>query len=256
MPTLGMHALIGFTLGSQTNNKIKTLALVFGSLIPDVDLIVGVLAYLLPGGSIDLAKHIHRSWSHSLITISLILVVGLILTELSKRNTLTNKKLVYLSSFLPFMALGMLIHSFADVLYIGYYSHIDALDPTYNPGVELFWPVLTERFALLPIEVDDLIYNFLITSDFLTDSLLLYFPIIYLAFRNATSIKYRKSILFLSIVDFVIFFSLTLVSLLVPLPTDDMIFIAYLPGVLDIIFVLLFPLIMHETIENIYYPLC
>jgi hypothetical protein len=252
VPTLGMHALLGFLGGSQVKNKIMTLALVFGSLIPDIDIIVAVIAYFFPGGTIEASKYIHRSWSHSLITISIILVIGLIIYQLARQ-----KEYVQLSNyglFFTFMAIGMAVHSIADVVYIGYFTHADAATG-YNPGVALLWPLSFDRFALLPIEVEDVVYNFLITSDFLTDSLFLYFPVIYLAYRTNTSIKVRKPLLIISLIDASIFTLFTVTALLIPIIPDDMIFYSYIPGIFDILLVLTFPFLMHETIAKIYWPL-
>ena len=251
MPTLGMHALLGFLGGSQTKHKIMTLAFIFGSLIPDIDIIVAVIAFLLPGGSMEASKYIHRAWSHSLITISLILVIGLVVFQLAKQQN--NIQFSNYGIFLAFMAIGMVVHSIADVVYIGYYSHADAATG-YNPGVALFWPLSFERFALLPLEVDDVVYNFLISSDFLTDSLFLYFPVLYLAYRTDTSIRIRKPLLFIAIIDAIIFGLFTLISLLIPIAPDDMVFYTYIPGVFDVILVMIFPILMHETIEKIYWP--
>lgn len=156
--------------------------------------------------------------------------------------------------FFAFMAIGMVVHSIADVVYIGYYSHADAATG-YNPGVALLWPLSFDRFALLPIELDDVVYNFLIASDFLTDSLFLYFPVIYLAYRTGTSIKVRKPLLIISLIDATIYVFFTLAALLIPIAPDDMIFYTYLPGILDVILVMIFPFLMHETIGKIYWPI-
>ena len=112
MPTLGMHSLIGIAMGSQTKNKIMTVALVFGSLIPDIDLLVAVIAYFLPGGSIDAGKYIHRSWSHSFITIGFIFILGLMIYKSTQTETNWNNY----GLFFAFMAVGMLFHSLADVI--------------------------------------------------------------------------------------------------------------------------------------------
>ncbi|MFX0211990.1 MAG: metal-dependent hydrolase [Candidatus Hodarchaeota archaeon] len=252
MPTLGMHALIGFLGGSQIKNKTMTVALIFGSLIPDIDIIVAVIAYFLPEGSMEASKYIHRSWSHSLITISIIFLIGLFVYQITKQQE--NTQLSNYGLFFTFMTIGMVVHSIADVVYIGYYSHADAATG-YNPGVALFWPLSFDRYALLPIEVDDVVYNFLITSDFLTDSLFLYFPVIYLAYQTNTSIKVRKPLLIIAVIDAVIYGMFTMTALVLPIVPDDMIFYTYIPGIFDIILVMIFPLLTHETIEKIYKPL-
>jgi membrane-bound metal-dependent hydrolase YbcI (DUF457 family) len=251
VPTLGMHALLGFLGGSQTKNKIMTIAFIFGSLIPDVDIIVAVIAYFLPEGSIDASKYIHRSWSHSIITISIILIIGVVIFQLTREKE--NTQLSNYGLFLTFMAIGMIVHSMADVVYIGYFSHADAATG-YEPGVALLWPLNLYRFALLPLEVDDVVYNFLVASDFLTDSLFLYFPVLYLAYRKNTSIKVRKPLLIIALIDAIIYGLFTLAAILIPITPEDMIFYTYIPGVIDVILVMVFPLVMHETIENIYWP--
>jgi len=250
MPTLGMHSLLGLFMSSQVKNKIMTVALVFGSLIPDVDLVVAVIAYFLPGGSIDAGKYIHRSWSHSLITIGFIFLIGIIIYKSTQEETSWN---IY-GVFFAFMAIGMIVHSLADVIYIGYFTAADAA-ALYNPGVALLWPLRMDRFALLPVQVNNMVYNFLITSDFWTDSLFVFFPVLYLAYRNNTNVSNRKPLLPIAVVDSFIFGTFTILSLLVSIPPEDMVFYVYLLGIFDIILVLLLSLLMRETIGNIYRPI-
>lgn len=139
MAPTGFHGLLGLILASLFEKKHQyiRIGLVIGSVIPDLDILGSVLIFLLTANT-ELTIAFHRSVTHSLVLITLILVVGY----------LANLKFVSANTiYFPFtkgLAIGMVLHVILDLFYFD--------------GVTLFWPFqpLGERIVVLPFTYEDL----------------------------------------------------------------------------------------------------
>ncbi len=139
MPPTGFHGLLGLLLASRLDSKHDYIrvGLVTGSVIPDLDLLGSVLIYLLTFDT-DLTIAFHRSVTHSLVVISLIIVIGIFASLSSESARIM---------FFPFiigLTVGMVIHV--------------ALDLFYFDGVTLFWPFqpFGDRTKIIPFTYEDL----------------------------------------------------------------------------------------------------
>ncbi|MHA1330216.1 MAG: metal-dependent hydrolase [Candidatus Hodarchaeales archaeon] len=139
MPPTGMHGLFGLFLASFIDGKHKylKLGLVFGSVMPDLDLIGSVFIYILTSDK-NLTLAFHRSITHSFITMSVIIIIVLIL------RLFRNQKYEVFSFFLFGLVVGMFLHSVADLFYLD--------------GVSLFWPIqpFGDRLYLFDFTFEDL----------------------------------------------------------------------------------------------------
>jgi inner membrane protein len=100
------HGLIG-TLGSKTGyyqkfGKIATYSFLFGSIFPDIDIIVGVLGP-------DFTMRHHRGITHSLVAVPLFSILVTLITALILKTR--EYKKIY-----PMVLLGMYSHIFFDLI--------------------------------------------------------------------------------------------------------------------------------------------
>ena len=257
VPT-AFHGLLGLFLASRLNHKYSytKIGLVAGSVLPDLDLLGSVLIFILTA-NIDLTIAFHRSVTHSLVVIFLILFLSYLATLRYESAH---------SIYFPFilgLVSGMLIHI--------------ALDMFYFDGVTLFWPLqpLDDRIIILPFTYNDLSpgYNSLLAKILGTldghAELLFYIVFAQLANKYQTDqeINFELSSWRFTIPDWpkkltwfsyfllieTIFF-LGLATLSIPWPTLDrnMFFILlYIP--LTPVYLLsgLLPLIMRDTIVHL-----
>jgi membrane-bound metal-dependent hydrolase YbcI (DUF457 family) len=130
----GLHGLIGIgiafatkgrTILGEVGTRTMRFGIVWGSLIPDVDLLISIII-IAAGGNMQQALAPHRTLTHSFFTILAIALIGLLLwkTALSKS----------VGGGLFGIAIGM----FAHVLF----------DLPYEVGVSFFWPLVFQRFGL------------------------------------------------------------------------------------------------------------
>ena len=127
MAQVGLHAALGYSLRHIIPHKKRFLpAVVFGAILPDLDVIVVALASLFY--PISQAEHLfHRSFSHSFFTIILMYLVFSFISEWKKRP-------VY-KSIGKGLTLGMLSHIILDTFF-------------WFRNIQFLWPLPLEPFNL------------------------------------------------------------------------------------------------------------
>jgi membrane-bound metal-dependent hydrolase YbcI (DUF457 family) len=129
----GLHGLIGIgiafatkgrTILGEVGTRTMRFGIVWGSLIPDVDLLISIII-IAAGGNMQQALAPHRTLTHSFFTILAIALIGLLLwkTALSKS----------VGGGLFGIAIGM----FAHVLF----------DLPYEVDVSFLWPLISRGSA-------------------------------------------------------------------------------------------------------------
>ena len=131
------HYMYVFILGRKVKfDRLEMRALLIGSLLPDVDFIVGILG-------IEYFRQYHRVFTHSFF-IAPILGVALIcvLYAIYRRNL-----------FIPVM-IGLWIHLLLDILNLPkssleyFFPNASFNKGEYDMGTAYFWPLMKERFSL------------------------------------------------------------------------------------------------------------
>lgn len=111
MTTGGLHLLSGLILASfirKDKYKKAKWGLVWGSIFPDIDLLVSIVVFLITQ-DFTLSGFIHRSYTHGFFAMGLVLFIGLIASR-------TRKDLKWLAMFSFAFSIGMLSHTFYDLL--------------------------------------------------------------------------------------------------------------------------------------------
>ncbi|MFQ5976502.1 MAG: metal-dependent hydrolase [Candidatus Heimdallarchaeota archaeon] len=240
MPPISIHALVGLLIASKVANSKYKVALVFGAVLPDVDLLASVGIYLLTG-DMNLAKMFHRTISHSLFVHLLVLLTGWGAMQFGKKPQ---------GVLLVLLAIGMIVHTSMDFVYPAYMTHEDVQNDV-EPGVAIFWPFTDSKYAIWEIEVSDKIYSILIATDFLSDPVLYFLPLLWLASKRGTDVQLQKPLTIISISDFLIMTGFTLLAIVGSLSPNDFIFFSYIPGIVDVILAVSFPLLIKETVGSI-----
>ncbi len=156
MPPTAVHGLIGFIFGRAIKQRAShhrssdiLFGAVMGSVIPDLDLVLlampTAIYTLLSTGSPDweAAEAVHRTITHSLISILIIFFLSLVLMARKQARLLQfqarNGKVfsMNIAHVLLGISIGMLIHSTADLFYVS--------------DVALFWPLLPDRYSVVNI---------------------------------------------------------------------------------------------------------
>ena len=127
MAQAGLHAAVGYQLRRIIPYEKRLFpALIFGTILPDLDVIVVALASIFH--PVSQAENIfHRTFSHSFFTLIFVYLLFAILSELKKKPVL--------KPIGKGIALGMLTHLFIDTLI--WFHQID-----------LFWPLPLEPINL------------------------------------------------------------------------------------------------------------
>ena len=104
MPPIGIHFLVNFAIAAAATSLLgsklpKTVlgavsfGLVFGSVFPDTDLVVSSLSFAVTF-STEAGKIIHRTLTHSVFLIILIILIGLAGALLIRKYKLANNNYV------------------------------------------------------------------------------------------------------------------------------------------------------------------
>ncbi|MHA1973989.1 MAG: metal-dependent hydrolase [Candidatus Hodarchaeales archaeon] len=143
MPPTGLHGLFGLFLASLIGRKHKylKLGLVFGSVMPDLDLLGSVFIYVFTFDK-NLTLAFHRSITHSFVTMTFLLIIALAFLVIK------DQRFTIFSFFLFGLVTGMFLHSIADLFYLD--------------GVSLFYPLqpFGERVYLTNFTFEDLPIDF------------------------------------------------------------------------------------------------
>ena len=109
MPQAGLHAIVGYQVRRIITYKKRFLpAVIFGAILPDLDVVAVVIGSLFYPIS-QSEKLFHRSFSHSFFTIILIYLLFAILAEWKNNPTL--------KSIGKGLVLGMLTHIILDTFF-------------------------------------------------------------------------------------------------------------------------------------------
>jgi len=255
MPPIGIHFLVNFAIAGAVTYVLRSKAsrtvlaalsygLIFGSVIPDTDLIVSSLSFLV---TFDTAagKLIHRTLTHSVFGIGPIILLGLIgllfLVRKQKKDeqstfSFINRK--YLYTFILALGIGMTLHT--------------ALDLFYLVGVKALFPLSAAEFLIGPFRKENLstsLNNLINGIDFMADTI--YFMLVfYLAYRYKTNLKKKKFLPYITVINLIIFIPLTLIFFS-NATYDGFLIITYIPGVIFIFFSTLWvPLYFKDTFDR------
>ena len=130
----GLHGLIGSCVAFSTRGRAilgdagtRTMrfGIVWGSLIPDVDLLISIII-IAAGGNMQQALAPHRTLTHSFFTILALALIGLLLWKTAVSKSVGGG------------LFGIAIGMFAHVLF----------DLPYEVGVSFLWPLISQRFGL------------------------------------------------------------------------------------------------------------
>ena len=230
MPPGGIHLAIGMWLGRKTTQRHFRLGLIFGSILPDIDLLFSVIIYLITK-DLNEAISIHRTVTHSFVTYTTILLLVMISTVIG----ITDEYIL----------------SFAFGLWIGASIHI-VLDLFYLAGVQIFYP-FGKAVSLSPIEYTELSpfwQRFMLSIDYLTDPLLYYIPLCKLINQLKVDASRKRCFLLYFMIYWAIVtnVSFLLIGMLIPIPVEKFVIMVYLPGIFTLSFSIFSPLIYRRTI--------
>ena len=146
MAQAGLHAIIGYqTKKIIPREKHLMPGIVFGSIIPDIDIILVTMGALFHGIN-NAEKLFHRTFTHSFFTLIFIYLLFAILSELKKNPSI---KIIGKG-----IAIGMLTHCLTDIFL--WFNSIDLLWPLPINSINL-WPFWSPSEGL---------YNFLLIMEF------------------------------------------------------------------------------------------
>ncbi len=230
MPPGGIHLAIGMWLGKKTTQRHFRLGIIFGSILPDIDLLFSVIIFLITK-NLNEAISIHRTVTHSFVTYTTFLILVMI-------STLTGITDEYVLSFAFGLWIGTSIHIVLDLFYLA--------------GVQIFYP-FGGFISLSPINYADLSpfwQRFLLSIDYLTDPLLFYIPLCkYVNLLKVDASRKRCFLLY-----FMIYWSVStnlsflLIGILIPVPIEKFVIMVYIPGIFTLTFSIFSPLIYRRTI--------
>ena len=258
MAPTAFHGLLGLLIASKLDPRHSNtrIGLVFGSVLPDLDLLGSVLIFILTSDT-ELTIAFHRSVTHSLVVIATILFIS------------------YFAKF-RYRSVQTIYFPFILGLVGGMFLHV-ALDLFYFDGVTLFWPLqpLNDRIIILPFTYNDLptTHNSLLAKVIGTldghAELVLYIVFAYLANKYQTNQELNLDwgfkrlkitnwpakltwVAYFLIIEMFFFLSLALLSISWPtLDRDLFIILLYIP--LTPVYLLsgILPLIMRDTIVHL-----
>lgn len=175
MTTGGFHLLSGLILASFIKNekyKKAKWGLVWGSIIPDIDIFVGIIVFLITG-DFNSAVFIHRSVTHGFFAMGLVILIGFIIS-------LTKPDLKGVFLFSLAFAVGMLTHTFYDLI---------------DGSVAILSPFTFERYSFTGFDYVEYfgypLYSVWNAFDCMSD-VLFYLSISYWAIRKGDHLKEQK----------------------------------------------------------------
>jgi len=130
----GLHGLIGAgialatqgrTILGEVGTRTMRFGIVWGSIIPDIDLLISIVI-IAGGGNMQQALAPHRTLTHSFFTILALALIGLLLWKTAVSKSVGGG------------LFGIAIGMFAHVMF----------DLPYEVGVSFLWPLISQRFGL------------------------------------------------------------------------------------------------------------
>lgn len=239
MPPVAVHAITGIAISSLIDNPYWKLGAIGGSLLPDADLLVASAGYLVTG-KIDTAKKIHRTFTHSLFVHGAIAVSGLLFHN------------VTWGIFLIIFAATMTLHVAMDYLYFGFMSQEDVVNDT-SPGVALLAPLTMKKFILHHKVLSDRGYQLFLVTDYLTDPILYYAPLLYFAWYFQTDQQLWWPLVAISIIYLIIIVGFLFAALLRTIALDKFTVYLYYVCVPCLLLSLVFPFLCWETVQKLHW---
>ena len=129
----GLHGLVGIgialatkgrTILGDVGTRTMRFGIVWGSIIPDIDLLISIVI-IAAGGNMQQALAPHRTLTHSFFTMLALALIGLVLWKTAVSKSVGGG------------LFGIAIGMFAHVL----------LDLPYEVGVSFLWPLTSQRFG-------------------------------------------------------------------------------------------------------------
>jgi len=167
----GVHLFMGLLLALLNRSKGFKIGVVFGSILPDFDIIPTSLVIVLTR-DLSYIHVLHRTYLHSLLSV----VVGFIVSVLLVRSLSYCKHIT--TESVPFalgLSTGMLGHIFIDMFYFR--------------GVVMMWPFSTEEYgrSLLIVnghELTPFYEKMFQATDYFFEIFLFYLPLIYVMAKS------------------------------------------------------------------------
>ncbi|MHA1169904.1 MAG: metal-dependent hydrolase [Candidatus Hodarchaeales archaeon] len=148
MPPTGFHGLTGLFCARFARSPSVKTGIVFGSVVPDIDLLGSAFIYAITGSE-EATIAFHRTITHSLITIGIIFIIALLFEKKTtyspsvggtgEAGGIDYPKLLFGT------ALGMLVHVCFDFFYLD--------------GVSLLAPLSWERIIIIDFSYDDMTFS-------------------------------------------------------------------------------------------------
>ncbi|MHA1406957.1 MAG: metal-dependent hydrolase [Candidatus Heimdallarchaeaceae archaeon] len=230
----GFHLLVGLVLASLWNRQEYKFAVVLGSILPDFDIFIVGVVYLIAGE--DAAMNIHRSFTHSLFSIGVIMLVCLSLHFLTRKKETVNFDFLGLAVGL---GLGMTIHSILDLFYLSY--------------VRLFWPFSMKKISYAFVRdtiLPTLHLKLLQVTDFYTDIFFFHLPLVILAFKKDLLKRLRWYIVAFLAIDFAITTFFVVFAFNSTIGYTDYVIYLYYPGTFFLLFSVFSPFIYRKMIVD------
>lgn len=185
MPQNGIHAMVGIASRKWMPKKEwLLLGVVLGNMFPDLDNLVTAFATLALGQpSQEAAEIYHRTFTHSVFTILVMVILFYIIAAVTKNEKWKN--------FGTGFGIGILLHMLVDLV-------------LWFNGVPLFWPLGAELNFWSWFTVPTWLKIFLDTGEFLAFGF--YFMLLVsLSQRHATDTAQQKSTRTWAYIEFVLF---------------------------------------------------
>jgi len=185
MPQNGIHAIVGITTRKWMPQKEwLLLGLVLGNMFPDLDNLVVAYATL---AKLPDPEHFHRTFTHSVFTILVMMILFYIIAALTKNEKWKN--------FGTGFGVGILLHMLVDLV-------------LWFNGVPLFWPLGSELNFWTWFTVPAWLKILLDTGEFLAFGL--YFMLLNsLSRRHGTDVERQGSSMMWAYIQFALFILFT-----------------------------------------------
>ena len=183
MAQAGIHALVGMAVGRWTPQRTwLSLGLVLGNMLPDADILIMAVATLagLP------TEGLHRTFTHSLFTVAIVLAVFRVVAWVTGRPAWWNLGLG--------LGLGILMHMALDLA-------------IWFRGVEILWPLPFQVDFWRGVPVPGWWRTFELPAEFLCFALL-FLALHFSAARQGTDLQFLRRLRFWIWVQIALFVSL------------------------------------------------
>ena len=240
MPSTGIHGITGIIAASLIPDEYGKLGAVIGSIIPDSDLLIGSIGYILTR-NVDVPKKIHRTFTHSYVIHLGIALLGSLIFFTGWNS---------IGIFLMCMAMMMAVHSTTDFCYVAFMNQKDYKNGIL-PGIAIFAPMSMKKKALFAKVFSDKIYNVLLSLDFIIDPIIFYTPVLYLAWAMKSEFSYWSITIIITSVFAVIFTAFFIYAITGNCKPEKFVVAIYYPGIFFLLFTLSIPFIFNDIFQRL-----